>query len=262
MQINSVVRSNLLIFLLGVSMICVIYSIYLLSMSLIGLLIIVCFSYAEGDHVRLGINPHLWKRSSYSSLWPFTGFLLYFLWIVISLVWSGGHVGPWVQSVVQNLSMPGIALIFIFMPRLTPKDISLLHFMFYVGLAIACLLVLWVYIPSYEEITLLIGRGRAIPVPMDHIRFSILLSYGSLSALSFLWMGKKWGTYVQKCVLIYILRCHSIFHNDSYFSSTKRLTITLCRSLCFHSLHPNFSKVLEGGDYCINRDGCISNYRI
>lgn len=54
-------------------------------------------------------------------------------------------------------------------------------------------MVLWVYIPSYDEITLLIGRGRAIPVPMDHIRFSMLLSYGSLSAISFLWMGEKWG---------------------------------------------------------------------
>lgn len=193
MQINSVVRSNLLIFLLGVSMICVIYSIYLLSMSLIGLLIIVCFSYEEGDSVRLGINPYLWMRSSYLSLWPFTGFLLYFLWIVLSLTWSGGHVDTWFQNVVQNLSIPGIALVFTLLPRLTPKDISLLHFIFYVGLAIACLLVLWVYIPSYEEITLLIGRGRAIPVPMDHIRFSMLLSYGCLSALSFLWMGEKWG---------------------------------------------------------------------
>ena len=156
-----------------------------MSMSLIGLLLLIIFSHDGQHNIRLGINPSLFQKSNYRRMWPFVGFVLYFFWIFLSLFWSSGHVEEWFHDVLSKLSILGIAIAFIFIPRLLPKDIILLHIFYYIALLVASCMIFIIYIPQYDEITQLIGSGRPIPTPIDHVRFSIMAAYACLSSLAF-----------------------------------------------------------------------------
>ena len=104
---------------------------------------------------------------------------------MISVLWSFDHVDLWFHDVVGKLSLVGISLIFAFLPKLTFKEVRWLHVVFYSSLIIACIMVFSIYIPQYEDITNRIGRGRPIPTPLDHVRFSMMNAYASLSAIFF-----------------------------------------------------------------------------
>lgn len=185
MAIKPILRKNLFIFVLSVAMVCLIYSKFVLSMSLIGLLILIVFLREKDSGYIIHINTKLFRRESYKKLWPWTGFLIYFLWIIMSILWSSGNYAAWFHEVVGKLSLLGIPFIFLFIPRLSPREILLVHTSFYLALASACIMVLMVYVPQYEDITLRIGRGRPIPTPIDHVRFSIMVAYAGLSLLYF-----------------------------------------------------------------------------
>lgn len=194
MLLNSDIRKNSFIFVLGVSMICLVFSKYVLSMSLIGILILIVFLKKKGENYILGINPEIFRFSSYKNKNPFFGFLLYFFWITLSIFWSIDNPGPWFHDVVGKLSIPGLLFIFCFLPILSQSEIRFLHYIFYSGLAIASFLVLYIYIPNQFEMTTLIARGRPIPAPLDHVRFSMMSAFACLSSIFFginLWFKRN-----------------------------------------------------------------------
>jgi len=190
---NENVRKNLLTFLLSISMVCLVFSKYVLSMSLIGILLVLFFTKQTQGGFSLGLNPKIYQRKTYSSLWPFSGFVIFFFWVIISIFWSNGYYTEWFHDVQSKLSILGIAVIFALLPKLENFRIVLLHQVFGGTILIALLLVLYVYIPSYEDITFRIGKGRPIPTPIDHVRFSIMVAYACLSFLALILESVRYG---------------------------------------------------------------------
>ena len=193
MGIKKHIRNNLLIFILCISMVCLVFSKYGLSMSLIALVSMLFFLKETETEYVLGLNPKIFKRPSSKNLFPFTGFLLFFLWIIVSVLWSGGQYAAWFSDVQSKLTILGAAVIFSLLPDFSNRDILRLHQIFSGAVFIGLLLVLCVYIPGYEDITLRIGRGRPIPTPIDHVRFSLMVSYACLSFAVFFIEGKRAG---------------------------------------------------------------------
>lgn len=162
-------------------------------MSFIGILTILIFSKEQGGGISLGVNPKLFSKDAYKKMWPFFGFILFFLWIALSVIWSGGEYSEWFHDVQSKLSILGIAMLFALLPKFENFRIVLLHQVFGGTVFIALLLILYVYIPGYEDITLRIGRGRPIPTPIDHVRFSIMVAYSCLSFLGLLIEARRYG---------------------------------------------------------------------
>ena len=175
-------------------------------MSLIGLCTFIFFFKPKGNGYTIGLNTTIFKKSNFQGTWwPFTGFLLYFLWIIISILWSGGQSATWFQDVTGKLGIFGISFIFIFIPKLDEARVKHLHHVLFGTLIIAILLILVIYIPSYEDITLRIGRGRPIPTPIDHVRFSMITAYGSLSAIAIFFGLKKLHFTIKNYNWIYLV---------------------------------------------------------
>lgn len=174
-------------------MVCLVFSKYGLSMSLIALIATLLFLKESDSSFSLGLNPKIFKRPSYENIFPFTGFILFFGWIMLSLLWSGGEYAAWFTDVQSKLTILGAAVIFSLLPSFQNREIVILHQIFGGAVFIGLLLVLWVYIPSYDDITLRIGRGRPIPTPIDHVRFSLMVAYACLSFFVFYLEYKRAG---------------------------------------------------------------------
>ena len=162
-------------------------------MSLIALIATLLFLKESDSSFSLGLNPKIFKRPSYENIFPFTGFILFFGWIMLSLLWSGGEYAAWFTDVQSKLTILGAAVIFSLLPSFQNREIVILHQIFGGAVFIGLLLVLWVYIPSYDDITLRIGRGRPIPTPIDHVRFSLMVAYACLSFFVFYLEYKRAG---------------------------------------------------------------------
>ena len=162
-------------------------------MSLIGILSFLLFLKEVDGGYTFGLNPKIFRPPPLSRWWPFTGFLFFFFWIILSVFWSGGEFNSWFSDVQSKLSIIGIAVIFGLFPKLGNDRIVILHQVFGGTIFVAMLLVLYVYIPAYEDITLRIGRGRPIPTPIDHVRFSLMVAYACLSFAVLFFEGKRFG---------------------------------------------------------------------
>jgi hypothetical protein len=163
-------------------------------MSLIAILTTLIFTKETNTGVSLGLNPKVLKRPSFQNFFPFTGFFLFFLWIILSVLWSGGAYGEWFHDVQSKLTILGTVVIFSLLPKFSNRDILTLHHIFGGTVLVGLLMVLWIYIPGYEDITLRIGRGRPIPTPIDHVRFSLMVAYASLSFTVFYLERKRMGS--------------------------------------------------------------------
>lgn len=176
-----------------------------MSMSIIGLILLAIFTEERDEKINFRFNKSIFQSKSYSSFWPFTGFIFYFFWIFISFIWSSDNVNDWFEDVVGKLSLIGIPFMFIFLPKLVYREIKLIHFFFYAVLVISCLLITVIYIPQFDNITLRIGSGRPIPTPIDHVRFSMMVSYASLSSFAIALMElKKGNKYIHTTLLLII----------------------------------------------------------
>ncbi|MGB1217045.1 MAG: O-antigen ligase family protein [Saprospiraceae bacterium] len=73
-----------------------------------------------------------------------------------------------------------LPLAFVRMPRLTERMYQNIHYIFLVLVSITSLGVLVNYLFHFEEINLLISQGQSLPVPTNHIRFSLMVAFAVL----------------------------------------------------------------------------------
>lgn len=80
-----------------------------------------------------------------------------------------------------------IPITIVLMPELKWKDLLLIISFFMLVMTFSTFGVLWNYFENFNSITQSIGSGKAIPTPIDHVRYSILLSIACVwSFISFL----------------------------------------------------------------------------
>lgn len=178
-------RKNLILVLFCLLIVGIFFSKAILSIILGILLLIGIFTKSEQE-VKFGLNTHsLALKNIKERGIAFFGFAIYFVWICLSGIWSQ-NLDSYQSEIISKLLYIGIPAIFIVTPKLEMKDVKLLHY-FLIGIVVFCyLLVLLAYIPNFEIINESIGRGKAIPTPIDHVRFSMISSYTILATISLL----------------------------------------------------------------------------
>ncbi len=105
-----------------------------------------------------------------------------FLLVLVSGLWSSD-----ISYTLERLriKLPFLVLPWAFagIPRLSRKEYRLILY-FLIGLmALACLYVGFNYLLNFDEINQLIGMGKTIPTPSNHIRFSLVLCFAILSGI-------------------------------------------------------------------------------
>lgn len=166
-------------------MVGLIVSPYLQSMSLFGFAIAAVW---ESLANREGLRER-WK--SFLKRPDFWIFGLHFA-IVLLGFWSIQDQAFWLERLRIKLPFLILPLAFFFMPTFTQRQYFSLLYVLIILLSITSLGILINYNLDYENIQLLIKQGQSMPMPTNHIRFSLLLSIGVLAAAYLYEQGYYW----------------------------------------------------------------------
>lgn len=120
------------------------------------------------------------RLRSYVFLSPFWLISISFFLVLISLLWSENmKVGfRWIQLKLPFIVFP---LLFMMIANLRKELIFRLIYFLLVLMGLTCIPVLFNYLVDYDAMNLLLSQGQHIPVPSNHIRFSMLMALAILS---------------------------------------------------------------------------------
>jgi O-antigen ligase len=167
--------------LFSIMLISLVYSMeFLTSQAMFFLAAVVLFENKK-EAKGFGLRKGNWQRLKAHKLTsPFWLITISFFLVLISLLWSENlKVGfRWIQLKVPFIVFP---LLFMMLHRI---EKGLLHKLFYfllILMTVTCIPVLINYLMNYESVNLLLSQGQHVPVPSNHIRFSMLMALSIVS---------------------------------------------------------------------------------
>ena len=131
--------------------------------------------------------------SSFLKSLPYSGLLLVFGVIVLSGV-NSEDSGEWMKQVKLKLPFLILPLVFYVLKPIDQKVHRLVHLGLIGIVAASSIQVIGNFFLDYEEISSGLNRGKSIPTPIDHIHYSIILAYATVSCfvLGLYESVKKW----------------------------------------------------------------------
>lgn len=163
---------------------------FVLSVSMIGLLVLALFQLEiEGPQVRVFLRKDL--KNNFKKYWEYKVWLaasVPFLIVLISALWSSD-----MDYTLERLriKLPFLILPFAFasMPPLRKKEILTILYFLLVMMSIISVYVLIDFLVNFDEIMALLGKGGHLPTPSNHIRFSLTLALTIIGSIA-LWVEK------------------------------------------------------------------------
>lgn len=124
-------------------------------------------------------------------------FGLHFM-IVFLGVWSLQDQAFWLERLRIKLPFLILPWAFFFMPAFNRRQYQGLLYLWLMLLALTSLGILVNYTLNFEAIQLLIKQGQAMPMPTNHIRFSLLLAIGVLVSGYLYTQGYYWKSTLER----------------------------------------------------------------
>lgn len=175
-------RQNLAMLFCAMLMTSMVYSPFLLSVSMIALAAIIVFQvdWVNGK-VKVGFNPEFGRNLK--RWWSHPAFMIvtvYFFLVLFSGVFSEDFV-YWGHRLRLKLPFLVLPFIFISIPKFSERQyLSLFYFLLFM-LTVTSIGVGINYLLNFEEINIMLKKGQPMPTPRNHIRFSLLLALGIIS---------------------------------------------------------------------------------
>jgi len=168
-------------------LVALIYSKFMISVSMIGLLVISVFHFNPGRRFPLTFNPSL--KSNFKKLLSSKEYLsitIFFFLVLMSGLWSedSNYLLERLRIKLPFLLLP---FAFISIPPFTQRQYLSLFYFLIVLMFFSSLMVGTNYLLDFETITEAINRGKVIPTPMNHIRFSLVLAFSILAGIVLWW---------------------------------------------------------------------------
>ena len=178
----------------------------MISLPMIGLLATALFDVRFSPHFKIGINPEIrinWRKCLGSTVfWSIS--LIFFIAFIGIL--NSEDMTYWLERVRIKLPFLLLPFAFYFLPKFNRRDV---HFVFYfllIFLGITCIGVLVNYAFNFEAFNELLATGKHIPVPRNHIRFSLLLAIAILGGFNLIAEGyffkAKWEQWLIRILLV------------------------------------------------------------
>lgn len=159
---------------LALTVIGLVFSPFLTSVSLIGLVVLAVFYWRD------------FQRGQTFGWW----FILLFFNILV-LVGVDPEIPYWVNRLRVHLPFLLLPIAFLFLPRFSTKQVLNFHLFFAFVLLIGCIQSMFVYYGAVDFYQERIKMGQSIPVPTrSHIRFNMMLVY-VLLGLSWFWWNRR-----------------------------------------------------------------------
>lgn len=174
MQIlRNVTHGRLFVFISYMLVIAIYCSHFLLSVSLI-LLALLSILRCQSTPTRLVMNRDFGKAVLGVFKWPFLAFIL--IYIIHLISWfNSDNTGEYLRHLQVKLPYLALPIIFLNHPVFSRRQY---HNFYCFYILVSCVMlggVLINYVMHFESLTLLISQGGAIPTPLNHTKFSVLL---------------------------------------------------------------------------------------
>ena len=155
---------------------------------MIGLLATALFQLKfDGPRVRLTFRDSLaenWQRFKTEKVWWVI--TISFFMVLFSAVYSS-DIAYTLERLRIKLPFLVLPFAFLSMPKLTKKECYAILYFLLVLMSITCCYVGMNYLADFENINDLIGRGRTMPTPSNHIRFSLTLALSIIGGVALWW---------------------------------------------------------------------------
>ncbi|MEO6189264.1 MAG: O-antigen ligase family protein [Saprospiraceae bacterium] len=177
------------------------FSTYVLSVSMFGMSACIFFKDSEkGIVINQQLLTQFRKINEISSR---TWCIVFFISVMISGLWSSQY-GNWFHHFRLLAPFVVIPVVFSFNYKWKYSHIHLVLLVGIVSMIFQLSDVLLHYFQNYEEINLSILKGKAIPTPISHIRFSLIIACNILILAYFLLEKKVYKFSWEKWVYLFL----------------------------------------------------------
>jgi O-antigen ligase len=172
----------------------IIYSPFLLSVSMVGLLLLSLIRFPQEGSGGFAFNKEAFRRiADYRSHLSFLVLPLFFLIVLFSAWQTTGDSGYLLERLRIKLPFLMMPFAFLGLPPFREQQLHRLFLFLLVLMTLSCIGVGIYYWFHYAEVQMALGRGEAMPTPRNHIRFSLLTAVSIIGGLHLLLQKYCWG---------------------------------------------------------------------
>lgn len=162
----------------------------------------------KGQQVKVGLRTDIrsnWKR--YKADKAFLVISIPFFLVLVSALWSedGGYTMERLRIKLPFLILP---FAFISMPSLKKKEVLTVFYFLLLVMTVACLYVGMNYLANFDEVNEMIGKGKPIPTPSNHIRFSLVLAFSIICGVALyqerFYLQYKWERWLIPLATVFL----------------------------------------------------------
>lgn len=170
-------KYGLTFFFILVTILGLVWSKFLISQGVIWLSVISLFSWDAKLKFPLCFNPQF--IFLFRNIKQFLPQLSMIGLLLIPLIWGIGSSDTeyWMEKVRIRLPFLALPLIFLILPKMSIKDFNILLLIFQSILTFTALGAVLNFFLHYEIMMNMLSKGQFIPVPLHHIRFSLMLAF-------------------------------------------------------------------------------------
>ena len=187
-------RRQLTIFFCVAFLWALIYSKFVISVAMICLLVMSVFDLDLEKKQPLQFHPQL--RQNFQKLFSNKAYLSVTLFFILVLI-TGSYstdMNYWLERLRIKLPFLLFPFAFASMPRLREKDYWSIFYAFVIVIFGSAILVGFDYLSNYAEITDGLGRGRPVPTPVNHVRYSLMMAFSIIGGFA-LWFRNFYWKY-------------------------------------------------------------------
>ena len=196
-----VVTDQLVLFIMALLPVGMLFAPFLLSVCMIASAVVALFALDWSPKLRLRFRAGMGQRWQEFIKAPHFYVLMGYYFMVF---WGLGELEDttyWLSRLRIKLPFLILPLAFFFLPRPSDRALDGLLYFFVALLVLTSVGVLINYLLNAEAINKLIKQGQTLPLPCNHVRFSLFLAFGVLISMylffqKYYWRG-PWEKYVQ-----------------------------------------------------------------
>jgi len=155
-----------------VFVISLIYSRFMVSVCMIGFVLLAIYHFLNEGRVSL---------SSFFKEKAYVGLLLVFVAVLLSGI-NSSDTSQVLLQLKLKLPFALLPLAFYILRPIDDKTHQWIHRALIITMAVSTVPILLDVLPKFKENSLSIGQGKSFPTPIDHIHYSIILAYATVSA--------------------------------------------------------------------------------
>ncbi|HFB99192.1 MAG TPA: hypothetical protein ENJ53_00165 [Phaeodactylibacter sp.] len=200
--LDKIGRRELTLFFCFAFLWALIYSKFVISVAMIGLLALSVFGIDFSKKQPLRFHSQLRQNfQQFISNKLYLAVTVFFFLVLVTGVYSS-DMNYWLERLRIKLPFLLLPFAFVSMPDWREKDYFSIFYFFLILMFGSGILVGFDYWKNYETITESLGRGQAIPTPVNHIRYSLMMAFGIVGGLVLYFRDFYWKYIWEKWLIL------------------------------------------------------------